>query len=212
MAAVAGLMALVGEGAYTYLSTQPQLPPVSEVLGALAAASALLPAGLLLAKAVLRDRFHAELYRGRLYICAGVPSTGPPLAPGSVVVRPTGDVRGNGAYAAACIPAGTHLGDYSGDMLDKSAFDRRYPDGVGDFSMAVNDEWIVDAAHLAPDTAAFHPVHMNHSRVRPNVGRFYARSERRVAFFTLSDVEPGTELLYDYGRAYWQGREHMELP
>jgi hypothetical protein len=47
-----------------------------------------------------------------------------------VAVRPTGDVRGNGAYAAAPIPKGSWLGDYTGDALDRAAFFARYPDGV----------------------------------------------------------------------------------
>ena len=46
---------------------------------------------------------------------AGVPSTGPPLSPGAVEVRPTGvPALGNGAFAAQRIPAGTYLGDYTG--------------------------------------------------------------------------------------------------
>lgn len=68
--------------------------------------------------------------RGRLYLTAGVPSQGPPVAAGAVVVRPTGDVRGNGAFAAAVIPKGTYLGDYIGELLDRAAFFQRYPDGV----------------------------------------------------------------------------------
>jgi SET domain-containing protein len=78
--------------------------------------------------------------------------------------------------------------------------------------MAVNSDTIIDAAHLAPATASFHPVHMNHSRTRCNVVRYYQRGAGRVAFFTCADVAPGEELLYDYGRAYWRGREHLELP
>lgn len=69
-------------------------------------------------------------HSGRLYIVAGVPSAGPAVAPGAVVVRPTGDVRGNGAFAAASIPAGTCLGAYSGVLLDTEAFDAKYPDGA----------------------------------------------------------------------------------
>jgi hypothetical protein len=38
--------------------------------------------------------------RGRLYVTLGVPSHGPPLQPGAVVVRPAGDPRlGNGAVS-----------------------------------------------------------------------------------------------------------------
>lgn len=68
--------------------------------------------------------------RGRLYLQAGVPSAGPPLAAGAVDVRPTGDVRGNGAFAVSSIPRGTSLGDYTGEALGRDAFFERYPDGV----------------------------------------------------------------------------------
>jgi SET domain-containing protein len=38
---------------------------------------------------------------------------------------------------------------------------------------------------------------MNHSRRRANVGRYYARAERRISFFTTRDVAAGEELLYE---------------
>ncbi|PNH01628.1 hypothetical protein TSOC_012472 [Tetrabaena socialis] len=216
LVALAAALTVLGEAVFAWLSSQPALPPVEEVAGALAAGAALVaggvPAGLAAAKVLMGDMFHVELHRGRLYVCAGVPSRGPPLAPGSVAVRPTGDARGNGAFASVRIPAGTHIADYSGELLDRAAFAERYPDGVGDYAMAVDADMVMDAAAAAPDTSSFHPVHMNHSRVRPNVRRFYRRSERRVSFFAAADIEPGQELLNDYGRAYWYGRQHLELP
>ncbi len=75
--------------------------------------------------------------------------------------------------------------------------------------MAVDNEWVLDAAHLVNQTDTFSGVHMNHSRRAANVGRFYRRSERRVAFFALRDIAAGEELLFDYGRDYWRGREHL---
>lgn len=84
---------------------------------------------------VERSQVHTPLictttHRGRLYLQLGVPAVGQPLQPGSVVTRPTGDVRGNGAYATRLIPAGTHIADYAGEQLDNTAFFGRYPDGV----------------------------------------------------------------------------------
>lgn len=158
------------------------------------------------------DKAHLELHRGRLYLQLGVPGEGPRVLPGSIIVQPTGDIRGNGAYAVTSIPRGTWLGDYLGDVLAPRAFDARYPDGRGDHAMAVHDMCIIDAAHLAPETGTFHPVHMNHSCKRANVVRFYQREKCCVSFFTSRDVQPGEELLYNYGRNYWRGREHSELP
>lgn len=65
-----------------------------------------------------------------MYVTVGVPSQGPPAAAYAVVVKPTGDVRGNGAFAAQPIPRGTYLGDYTGELLDKQAFFDRYPQGI----------------------------------------------------------------------------------
>ncbi|GLI69982.1 hypothetical protein VaNZ11_014635, partial [Volvox africanus] len=216
LAAFAAALAAIGAFSYTWFSEQTALPTLGEIMaGPLPPTLTLLlagfPTGLLAAKITMGDLFHVELHRGRIYICTGVPSAGPPLEPGAVQVRPTGDIRGNGAYAATRIPAGTHIADYTGDVLDRAAFLNRYPNNKGDFAMAIDDEWVIDAASIAPYTTNFHAVHMNHSRTRTNVRRYYKRHERRVSFFAVRDIEPGEELLYDYGRAYWFGREHLEL-
>ena len=42
--------------------------------------------------------------------------------------------------------------------------------------------------------------------------RYYDYPARAVRFFASSDIQAGEELLFDYGRAYWRGREHLELP
>ena len=64
--AAAGAVSLsaVGAAAYSLLSSQPQLPPVQEVLGPAAAVALGGPAlGLAAAKALLGDMFHVELHR-----------------------------------------------------------------------------------------------------------------------------------------------------
>ncbi len=49
-------------------------------------------------------------------------------------------------------------------------------------------------------------------RDRANVVRYYDYPARSVLFFAKRDIQAGEELLFDYGRAFWRGREQLELP
>ncbi|GAX76563.1 hypothetical protein CEUSTIGMA_g4009.t1 [Chlamydomonas eustigma] len=208
---------VAGVASYSFLSQpdmQNMLPKVPAWLGSnilLTTAGLLLVTGA--AKATyMRYTLHVELHRGRLYIQVGVPNCGPPRPEGSIQVLPTKDGRGNGAFATIAIAKGSYLCDYEGDLLSRQEFDSRYPDGVGDFATGIDDEWTIDAASLVKDTGSFQAVHMNHSRNRGNVLRYFNRKMKRVSFFADRDIAAGEELLYDYGRGYWQGREGLEMP
>ena len=56
----------------------------------------------------------------------------------------------------------------------------------------------------------YSPCLVNHSSKRANLSRITRRRERRVELYASRDVYPGEELLLDYGRKYWQGREAEE--
>jgi hypothetical protein len=203
----------VGATTFQLLSKQPTLPPIQDVLLATTATLGIGGVGgFALAKAVLQDKFNVELHRGRPYFSIGVPSSGPPVALGAILVKPTGDVRGNGAFATTTIPKGTYLGEYTGEILDSTAFTARYPQLLADFAMAIDDEYVIDAVDSVANIACFHPVHMNHSSRRANVKRYYERKNQRVKFFTIRDVFKDDELLYDYGKQYWRTRGELELP
>ena len=81
----------------------------------------------------------------------------------------------------------------------------------GDLVIGIDDEWAIDGTPVVHDTATFHAVHMNHSRRRYNVLRYTSRAERAVRFFAARDILPEEELLIDYGRNYWRGRQALEL-
>ncbi|KAF6263690.1 hypothetical protein COO60DRAFT_382037 [Scenedesmus sp. NREL 46B-D3] len=194
-AASAAVLGLAGLSGATYqLLSSAELPPLGSVVEAIAevaAAAGFASAGALAAaKLVMQDRFHLEWHRGRLYAQLGVPSSGPSIDPAECIeTKPTGDVRGNGAYATRLIPAGSHIADYSGQRLDRSSFFVKYPDGVGDYSMAIDQEYVIDAVDYVACTSTFHPVHMNHSR-SANVLRYYCRGQGRVAFLLLGTFCP----------------------
>lgn len=84
------------------------------------------------------------VYRGRVYLQLDVPCTGPSVNPADcITTRPTGDIRGNGAYATAVIPAGSHIADYSGQLLNKADFFGRYPDGVVSSNLLCNYKYSI---------------------------------------------------------------------
>ena len=58
-----------------------------------------------------------------------------------------------------------------------------------DHCITVDQQWTLDGAARAQDTRAFSPCHMNHSATRCNVARHTLRRQRRVAFYTLRDVQ-----------------------
>jgi SET domain len=143
----------------------------------------------------------------------------PPLRMGldtraTIVVRETDDGRGRGAFAAVCIPANTSLGDYQGELLDTAAFLSRYPPGaLAEYAIAVDSLHVLDGRAAVAGARNFTPALMNHSRRRErvNVARLHSRRDRRVSFYTSRAVEAGEELMFDYGRRYWRGREDMEM-
>ncbi|KAK3245128.1 hypothetical protein CYMTET_45286 [Cymbomonas tetramitiformis] len=152
-----------------------------------------------------------EIVDGRVYIQWGFPpKEGPLVSPGDVVVRETGDVRGRGAYVANPIEEGTFLGDYEGELLDNAEYFKRYPSGVADYCIGVDPDYVLDGVEVAKGDE-FTIAHINHSRLRANVVRRARRKERRISFFASRDLAVGEELLLDYGRKYWQGREDMEI-
>ena len=173
-----------------------------------------------------------------------------PDARASLVVHATPD-RGNGAFAAAPVPAGAFLGEYEGELLDEGAYWARYPDGVvsasgrdggggrvahvapcrrgahcptqphlftrilprqSDYCIRVDRTWTLDGASRAADTARPSPCHVNHARPpKANVCRITRRKERKVELYASRPLEMGEEVLLDYGKTYWQGRESAEI-
>lgn len=125
--------------------------------------------------------------------------------------------KGRGAFATQRIPKDTCLGPYRGELLDTAAFLTRYPIGerYGDYVMKLDSQYVCDAsASLGDGQYSFNPALMNHTRLskRLNVVRVWHKRKRTVLFYTSREVDIGEELCFDYGKGYWQGREHLEMP
>jgi uncharacterized protein len=102
-------------------------------------------------------------------------------------------IQGLGAFATRRIPAGTRLIEYAGERLTTIEAEARYPeDGPRHhtFLFAIDDDVIIDAA-VGGNDARF----INHS-CDPNCDAIV--DDGRIWIETISDIEPGDELAYDY--------------
>ena len=156
-----------------------------------------------------------EVFDSKVYLQWGSPAGGTELddKDSHIEVRHTGnDVKGYGAFAKLCIPRGTKLGEYEGEVLSKKAFFNRYPDGFGSHCVAIDCDRVLDGKHEATKRSDFTPAHINHSRTDFNVVRQRFPKDGKVVLYALHDIEPGSELLLNYGSGYWRGREDEEQP
>ena len=73
--------------------------------------------------------------------------------------------------------------------------------------LGANTDYNVDAADPARSNFT---RYLNHSAAHANVQyeviRVKRQRHKRVAFWTLREIAPGEELLFDYGATYWANR------
>ena len=129
-----------------------------------------------------------------------------PVSSSAVRVRDTGTIKGGGLYACCGLDANEYLFDYPGEILDEAQYQARYPAGMpsADYVVCVGSSYI-DA--VAPQSGQGR--YMNHSR-EPNcmcwTMEATAESPPRAMLFTMSDIEAGEELVWNYGKDYWRDR------
>jgi hypothetical protein len=103
-------------------------------------------------------------------------------------------VHGLGVFAAKQIPKGTRIIEYVGERVSHDEADRRYEEKDANdshtFLFIVDKKTVIDAGADGNDARFF-----NHS-CDPNCESTVEK--RRVFIEALRDIEPGTELTYDY--------------
>ena len=111
-----------------------------------------------------------------------------------IEVRDSG-IQGRGVYAAAHIPRGTWIIEYTGERITHEEADRRYDDETMDrhhtFLFTVDDEICIDAVKDGNE-ARF----INHS-CNPNCEAIL--SDGKIFIAALRNIKAGEELSYDYG-------------
>ena len=108
-------------------------------------------------------------------------------------VRPS-KIQGLGAFAAAPIPSGTRIIEYTGERISPAEADRRYDDDSTDHPrvllFSVDSRTVIDGG-VGGNEAQF----INHS-CEPNCAA--VTEKKHVYIEALRDIKPGEELLYDY--------------
>ena len=113
-------------------------------------------------------------------------------------------IQGKGAFATRRIRAGARIIEYTGEHIDRDEGDRRYDDENMSrhhtFLFALDDGSVIDAA-VGGNAARF----INHS-CDPNCQAI--EEDGRIFIEAIRNIQPGTELLYDY--AYERSDDHTE--
>ncbi|MCX7930334.1 MAG: SET domain-containing protein [Chlorobi bacterium] len=104
---------------------------------------------------------------------------------------------GNGLFAVRRIPTNTYLFDYDGDRLTLREYTERYAEfGYGPYAIELSSSVIVDACRTDAGIARYICTYHGSGR-KPNVQ--YYTTGARVEIWTIRRIEPGEELLADYG-------------
>ena len=111
-------------------------------------------------------------------------------------------IQGRGAFATRRIRPGTRIVEYVGERISREEADVRYDDEAMErhhtFLFAVDDETVIDAAYGGNSSR-----YINHS-CDPNCQAVI--EDGRVFIDALTNIQPGTELTYDY--AYERNDDH----
>jgi len=144
-----------------------------------------------------------------------------PLPDACFAVAPTVDGRGKGLFVAdhESIEQGTYLFDYAGEVIDQAEYDARYPkantDGpYADYAVGIvqddGSSHYVDAVDALKSNLA---RYMNHAEAAEAncVAWTLSQPAPRVLIFANEPLAPGVELVWDYGREYWEGRDGEKI-
>jgi len=109
-------------------------------------------------------------------------------------------IHGKGLFATTDVPAGTLIGEYTGQRLPASVYEKtNNKDYMFRVSMGGRKHHYIDAKESLSCTVRY----INHHTTarEPNVYAYQYR--QRIFFRLLKDVVPGEEITVSYGNRYW---------
>ncbi|KAK6333118.1 hypothetical protein TWF718_010941 [Orbilia javanica] len=110
---------------------------------------------------------------------------------------------GNGLFAMESIKKGGFVGEYTGEVVPEKEADRR----VANYDSSLSFLFEINATHEIDSTQYGNKTrYLNHSKLEPNCEPkvLLVNGMHRIAFRALEDIEPGQELLFNYGETFFQ--------
>ncbi len=107
-------------------------------------------------------------------------------------------IAGLGLFATTPLKRGDFIIEYTGELIPTEEADRR----GGKYLFVVSDTKTIDGKGR-DNTARY----INHS-CAPNAEAELDEDELRVRIYAKKKILPGEEILYDYGKEYWD--EHIK--
>lgn len=105
---------------------------------------------------------------------------------------------GLGLFAVRRFKPGEYLFNYDGDRLSVAEYIERYGDlGLGPYAIELNPNTIIDAYRTDAGIARYICSYHGSGR-KPNVQ--YLSTGKWIEIWTIRAIEPGEELLADYGK------------
>jgi len=120
----------------------------------------------------------------------------------NLTIKKVSDAKGFGVFAKDKIPKNTIITHYAGIIRkDVGTWGKNNRYVFGFTGTKKLEDWVIDAEKVC-NLASF----MNHS-YNPNIEavEYYAEDGPKVVFKTIAAVPANEELVYDYGKEYWEG-------
>jgi SET domain-containing protein len=115
-----------------------------------------------------------------------------------IEVKPS-RIDGLGCYATIPFTKGRKIAEYVGEKISRREIARRLKSGPRIYICGIDSYWGIDGSRYGNGTQ-----YINHS-CEPNC--FVRIIHDHILFFAVRDIEPGEEILLDYGESYHSNKK-----
>lgn len=124
-----------------------------------------------------------------------------------------GSEVGLGLFAARPYSKGECIVEYQGEVLSEKEYSRRYGDKLGKYVLQASRKTYIDARDPDKSNQARFINDCRRCDKKQgacpgnNVRAHVRRGTKRAFIYATRNIAPGEELFWNYGPAYWSGKE-----